>query len=87
MIAIPDRSPAAAREAIRSVTHLVLAPWGPMSGVDQEPRGRAENLRPAGQQGKGTVLDQEHQETLPGRLQLLGRHPEKIIALFDKHMK
>jgi hypothetical protein len=37
----------------------------------------AEDLRPACQQGEGTALDQEHQETVQGRLQLLRKAPGK----------
>src|ERR671917_1389506 len=48
---------------------------GPRRRLDPEPRGRAEDVRPAGDRGQGALLDREHHRPVQGRLQLLRQAP------------
>ena len=54
--------------------------------LDSEPRRRAKNLRFARKQREGTALDRGHRRFKDG-YNYFGKHPEKAIAFFDKHMK
>ena len=55
--------------------------------MDQEPRRRAKNLRPAWPQDKELIWIENAARRLRDGYNYFGRYPEKILAFLDKHVK